>query len=83
MGTRSSARQKTPDSKPDLDMPPDTEENPSEIDLGDAEIVKQLEKSLPRWTGFGDKGWLEDGDMVTSSPSIDVRSNVRPSGQVF
>ncbi|KAG5651101.1 hypothetical protein H0H81_009857 [Sphagnurus paluster] len=24
------------------------------------EIVKQLEKGLPRWTGFGDDGWAED-----------------------
>ena len=28
------------------------------------EIVRQLERGLPRWEGFGPKGWREDIDLV-------------------
>lgn len=30
------------------------------------EIVKQLERGLPRWEGFGPNGWSEDLDLVCS-----------------
>lgn len=28
-------------------------------------IVRQLERGLPRWQGYGDKGWLEGASMVS------------------
>lgn len=28
------------------------------------EIVRQLEKGLPRWEGFGDMGWMDEVDPV-------------------
>lgn len=27
-------------------------------------IVRQLERGLPRWEGYGDKGWMEGVSMV-------------------
>ena len=33
---------------------------------GDGEaIIRQLEKSLPRWEGFGDSGWMPDATKVS------------------
>lgn len=29
------------------------------------EIVRQLERGLPRWEGFGPKGWMEGVDLVS------------------
>ena len=29
------------------------------------EIVRQLEKGVPKWEGFGDKGWMGDGSAVS------------------
>jgi chromatin structure-remodeling complex subunit RSC1/2 len=36
-----------------------------ERDPESEEIVKQLEKSLPRWPGFGEEGWVEDVGPVS------------------
>ena len=33
-------------------------------DADSDDIVWQLERALPRWEGFGDKGWLEGFDLV-------------------
>jgi len=38
-----------------------------ERDANSEEIVKQLEKGLPRWEGFGDVGWVEEIDHVSWS----------------
>lgn len=32
----------------------------AERDPQSEEIVKQLEKGLPRWPGFGEEGWMEE-----------------------
>lgn len=33
---------------------------------GDGEaIIRQLEKSLPRWEGFGDSGWMPEASKVS------------------
>jgi chromatin structure-remodeling complex subunit RSC1/2 len=29
------------------------------------EIVRQLEKSLPKWEGYGEKGWMTEGSSVS------------------
>jgi chromatin structure-remodeling complex subunit RSC1/2 len=36
-----------------------------ERDPESEEIVKQLEKGLPRWPGFGEWGWAEDVSPVS------------------
>jgi chromatin structure-remodeling complex subunit RSC1/2 len=41
-----------------------------ERDAGSEEIVKQLEKGLPRWEGFGDAGWMDEADHVSSSYAL-------------
>lgn len=53
-------------SSPDIDIEsPDSEgqamdDGPTmERDPLSEEIAKQLERGLPRWPGFGDKGWME------------------------
>lgn len=40
--------------------------NRTERDPLSEEIVKQLERSLPRWPGLSDEGWLEDMSPVSS-----------------
>lgn len=40
-----------------------TAEAEAERDPESEEIVKQLEKGLPRWPGFGEFGWMEEGDV--------------------
>jgi chromatin structure-remodeling complex subunit RSC1/2 len=37
----------------------------------ESEIVRQLEKGLRRWQGFGEKGWMEEVNPV----SLAVRLN--------
>jgi chromatin structure-remodeling complex subunit RSC1/2 len=37
-----------------------------EKDAGSEEIVKQLEKSLPKWEGFRELGWMEEVNPVHS-----------------
>jgi hypothetical protein len=29
------------------------------------EIVKQLEKGLPKWPGFGEEGWMKEVHLVS------------------
>lgn len=36
-----------------------------ERDQESEEIVKQLEKGLPRWPGFGEKGWMDGVSQVS------------------
>lgn len=36
-----------------------------ERDPENEEIVRQLEKGLPRWTGFGEEGWRQDVSPVS------------------
>jgi chromatin structure-remodeling complex subunit RSC1/2 len=36
----------------------------AERDPASEEIVKQLEKGLPRWPGFGENGWMEEAKPV-------------------
>jgi chromatin structure-remodeling complex subunit RSC1/2 len=38
---------------------------PMERDVGSEEIVRQLEKGLPRWEGFGESGWMADVGPVS------------------
>jgi hypothetical protein len=54
---------------PDPDGQADTTAGPSagQDRDGDSEaIVRQLEKSLPRWEGFGDLGWMSEVAQVCS-----------------
>ena len=37
----------------------------TERDPESEEIVKQLEKGLPRWPGFGEEGWVQDVSSVS------------------
>jgi chromatin structure-remodeling complex subunit RSC1/2 len=37
----------------------------TERDPESEEIIKQLEKGLPRWPGFGEGGWAEDVSPVS------------------
>jgi len=36
-----------------------------ERDVGSEEIVRQLEKGLPRWKGFGEFGWMAEVNPVS------------------
>lgn len=54
---------------PEPDGQPDTTAGgaPGEDRDGDSEsIVRQLEKTLPRWEGFGDLGWMSEATQVCS-----------------
>jgi chromatin structure-remodeling complex subunit RSC1/2 len=37
------------------------------------EIVRQLERGLPKWEGFGDKGWMSEGNTVSCTCAILLR----------
>ncbi|KAI3602360.1 rsc complex protein [Moniliophthora roreri] len=39
-------------------------------DAASEEIVRQLERSLPRWPGFSDFGWMEEGNQSVYSTII-------------
>ncbi|EEB91820.1 hypothetical protein MPER_09761, partial [Moniliophthora perniciosa FA553] len=39
-------------------------------DAASEEIVSQLERSLPRWPGFSDLGWMEEGNQSVYSTII-------------
>ncbi|KDR68767.1 hypothetical protein GALMADRAFT_256616 [Galerina marginata CBS 339.88] len=58
-----SAQRQTPDVEVDI-VSPDSDEQESDFqaerDPQSEEIVKQLEKGLPRWPGFGENGWIDD-----------------------
>ncbi len=43
----------------DSEAGPDTGRNP-----GDDEIIRQLEKGLPKWPGASDKGWMHEVSPV-------------------
>ncbi|EIW86165.1 hypothetical protein CONPUDRAFT_140847 [Coniophora puteana RWD-64-598 SS2] len=48
---------------PDLDQPGSALDAEAEADRsadGDEEIVRQLERTMPRWEGFGEKGWMAE-----------------------
>ena len=66
----SPARQSSVDMDADIrGMSPDTDGPGDDIttmerDVGSEEIVRQLEKGLPRWKGFGDSGWMAEVEPV-------------------
>ena len=45
------------------------------------EIVKQLEKSVPRWDGFGPGGWTISIQLVRSSPPSSPRAYLDEAAQ--
>ena len=38
-----------------------------ERDPESEEIVKQLERGLPQWAGFGEEGWMQEASAVSFS----------------
>jgi chromatin structure-remodeling complex subunit RSC1/2 len=53
-----------------VDMSPDHEGQGDDMlgmerEAGSEEIVKQLEKGMPKWEGFGEAGWMDDVDHVS------------------
>ncbi|KAJ3490189.1 hypothetical protein NLJ89_g11456 [Agrocybe chaxingu] len=61
----SAQKQPTPDVDVDVVSPDSDEEGegpsaPGERDPRSEEIVKQLEKGLPRFPGFGEEGWMDE-----------------------
>jgi len=63
---KSAQKQTTPDAEIDIMAEDDVagEEVVTERDPESEEIVRQLEKGLPRWPGFGDQGWMKEGTSV-------------------
>lgn len=63
---KSVQRQPTPDIEVDIMSPDDGngDDMVAERDPESEEIVKQLEKGLPRWPGFGEEGWMEETPSV-------------------
>lgn len=59
-------RQPTPDVEVDIMSADDGagDDMVAERDPESEEIVKQLEKGLPRWPGFGEQGWMEEASPV-------------------
>ncbi|PCH33194.1 hypothetical protein WOLCODRAFT_93094 [Wolfiporia cocos MD-104 SS10] len=59
---QSPERQPSPDMEVDVGGTPEPEGAAMEMvrDGESDEIVRQLEKGLPRWEGFGDFGWMEE-----------------------
>ncbi|KAI8983322.1 hypothetical protein BD414DRAFT_490572 [Trametes punicea] len=64
-GAKSPERPSTPDVDVDIGGTPEPEvtARDSARDGESDEIVRQLEKSLPRWEGFADVGWAEGLDV--------------------
>ncbi|KAF8627275.1 hypothetical protein AX17_006320 [Amanita inopinata Kibby_2008] len=64
---QSQKRQTTPDMDVDI-MTPESDTQANDVAAGpdmerdpeSEEIVKQLEKGLPQWPGFGDEGWMQE-----------------------
>ncbi|XP_006454962.1 hypothetical protein AGABI2DRAFT_148258 [Agaricus bisporus var. bisporus H97] len=87
---RPKQRQHTPDVDVDI-MSPDNGHADGmmlERDPESEEIVKQLEKGLPRWPGFGEEGWMDETspdrlvDLVQAIKNYkDVAGN-RPSSSL-
>lgn len=63
---KSAQRQTSPDAEIDIVAEDDVagEEAVTDRDPESEEIVRQLEKGLPRWSGFGDQGWMKEGTSV-------------------
>ena len=64
---------------PEPDAQGDTTAGPSagqDKDGDNEAIIRQLEKSLPRWEGFGDLGWMSEVTQVCMPLSLhyDTRS---------
>ena len=69
---KSAQRQPTPDMDVDIMTPEyDVQGNDGttgpemERDSEGEEIVKQLEKGLPQWSGFGEEGWMQEDFSVS------------------
>jgi chromatin structure-remodeling complex subunit RSC1/2 len=59
-------------------MSPDAESSMEDVPIMERdplseEIAKQLERGLPRWPGFGDKGWMEYATPVSASVKQGLR----------
>ena len=54
-----------------------------ERDIGSEEIVRQLEKGLPRWGGFGENGWMNETDPVRSRFSVWVATRTHGLNRVI
>ncbi|OJA10610.1 hypothetical protein AZE42_09931 [Rhizopogon vesiculosus] len=78
-------------SSPDIEidvsgMTPDPESHTEDITMGSAAgeeiggdseaIVRQLEKSLPRWQGFGELGWMSEDRLVEIVLAIESHKDV-------
>lgn len=63
---RPKQRQHTPDADVDIMSPDDghADDMALERDPESEEIVKQLEKGLPRWPGFSEEGWMDETPLV-------------------
>lgn len=68
-GDKSPERQPSPDMDVDVGGTPEPENmlNDTARDGESDEIIRQLEKGLPRWEGFGDVGWMEEVDPVSEA----------------
>lgn len=61
-------------------MTPDPESHTEDITMGSAAgeeiggdseaIIRQLEKSLPRWQGFGELGWMSEVSKASIHKSV-------------
>lgn len=68
--TRSmAARLKSPDVDIDVGSLDSDGEVDAEVKARDDELIKHLEKGLPKWPGFGDAGWMLDAGDSTVSDS--------------
>ena len=80
------AKRKSPDNAPPSDIEVDIGGTPEpEAAAQDAaregegdEIIKQLERGLPRWEGFADVGWAGDISSVSDPPLATALATVGP-----
>ena len=85
------AKRKCPDNAPPSDIEVDIGGTPEpEAAAQDAaregegdEIIKQLERGLPRWEGFADVGWAGDISSVSDPPLATALATVGPCTQSF
>jgi len=54
-----------------------------ERDADSDEIVKILERSLPQWPGFGELGWMEEGNNLKYVELIDIIRSHKDVGCVL
>ncbi|KZT09072.1 uncharacterized protein LAESUDRAFT_723382 [Laetiporus sulphureus 93-53] len=73
---KSPERQPSPDMDVDVGGTPEPEGPPTGTprDGASDEIVRQLEKGLPRWEGFADVGWMEE---VNPDRHIEIITGIR------